>query len=68
MHRRTGLIRTLIALLAFLLWAPVSAAAANTRAPAPRTAADACGVLAPGASAAAERAIAAACAEVAAGT
>ncbi|MFF8633270.1 C40 family peptidase [Streptomyces pilosus] len=68
MHRRTGLIRTLIALLAFLLWAPVSAAAANTRAPAPRTAADACGALAPGASAAAERAITAACAEVAAGT
>ncbi|MFC1228654.1 MULTISPECIES: NlpC/P60 family protein [Streptomyces] len=68
MVRRTGSLRTLIALLAFLLWAPVSAAAANTTAPAQRPAADACGVLAPGASAAAERAIAAACAEVAAGT
>ncbi|MBT3154278.1 C40 family peptidase [Streptomyces sp. CHD11] len=68
MLRRTSLIRTLTALLALLLWAPVTAAAADTRAPAQRTAADACGVLAPGASAAAERAIAAACAEVAAGT
>ncbi|WP_406358024.1 NlpC/P60 family protein [Streptomyces sp. NBC_01635] len=68
MVRRTGSIHTLIALLAFLLWAPVSAATANTAAPAQRSAADACGVLAPGASAAAERAIAAACAEVAAGT
>ncbi|MCX2926169.1 C40 family peptidase [Streptomyces sp. NEAU-W12] len=67
MVRRTGLIRTLVALLAFLFWAPVSAAA-NTAAPAQRAAADACGALAPGASAAAERAIAAACAEVAAGT
>ncbi|MEF9907692.1 C40 family peptidase [Streptomyces sp. P9-A2] len=68
MVRRTGLISTLIALLSLLFWAPVSAAAANTAAPAQRAAADACGVLAPGASAAAERAIAAACAEVAAGT
>ncbi|MEV7862163.1 NlpC/P60 family protein [Streptomyces hirsutus] len=68
MVRRTGSIHTLIALLAFLLWAPVSAAAANTGAPARPASADACGVLAPGASAAAERAIAAACAEVAAGT
>ncbi|MFE9927084.1 NlpC/P60 family protein [Streptomyces sp. NPDC005774] len=68
MVRRTGLIRTLIALLSLLFWAPVSAAAANTAAPAQRAAADACGVLAPGASAVAERAIAAACAEVAAGT
>ncbi|MFF8102869.1 NlpC/P60 family protein [Streptomyces sp. NPDC016640] len=68
MVRRTDLIRTLIALLAFLIWAPVSAAAADTAAAAQRTAADTCGVLAPGASAAAERAIAAACAEVAAGT
>ncbi|MFD5656759.1 C40 family peptidase [Streptomyces hirsutus] len=68
MVRRTDLIRTLIALLAFLLWAPVSAAAANTATPARPAAADTCGVLAPGASAAAERAIAAACAEVAAGT
>ncbi|MET8216188.1 NlpC/P60 family protein [Streptomyces hirsutus] len=68
MVRRTDLIRTLIALLAFLLWAPVSAVAANTATPARPASADACGVLAPGASAAAERAIAAACAEVAAGT
>ncbi|MFF3932478.1 C40 family peptidase [Streptomyces hirsutus] len=68
MVRRTGSIHTLIALLAFLLWAPVSAAAANTATPARPASADACGVLAPGASAAAERAIAAACAEVAAGT
>ncbi|WP_200301128.1 NlpC/P60 family protein [Streptomyces adelaidensis] len=70
MVRRTGLIRTLIALLAFLFWAPVSTAAAAQTAPAaaPAAAADECGVLAPGASAAAERAIAAACAEVAAGT
>ncbi|MFB9349221.1 C40 family peptidase [Streptomyces heliomycini] len=65
---RTGLIRTLTALLAFLLWTPVTAAVAHTRAPAQRTPADACGALAPGASAAAERALAAACAEVAAGT
>ncbi|MFE4051064.1 C40 family peptidase [Streptomyces sp. YIM B13518] len=55
-------------MLAFLLWTPVTAAVAHTRAPAQRTAADACGALAPGASAAAERALAAACAEVAAGT
>ncbi|MFF0108058.1 NlpC/P60 family protein [Streptomyces hirsutus] len=68
MVRRTGSIHTLIALLAFLFWAPVSAAAANTATPARPAAADACGVLAPGASAAAERAIAAACTEVAAGT
>lgn len=62
MVRRTSLISTLIALFAFLLWTPVSA----TAAPAQRAAT--CGALAPGASAAAERAIAAACAEVAAGT
>jgi cell wall-associated NlpC family hydrolase len=68
MVRRTGLIRTLIALLAFLFWAPVSTAAASTPAAAGRAAVDSCGVLAPGASPAAERAIAAACAEVAAGT
>ncbi|UUU29546.1 C40 family peptidase [Streptomyces sp. CA-210063] len=67
MVSRTGLIRTLIALLAFLFWAPVSTAAAVPTAPAAAAAGE-CGVLAPGASAAAERAIAAACAEVAAGT
>ncbi|MFJ2946679.1 C40 family peptidase [Streptomyces sp. NPDC087226] len=62
MVRRTSLISTLIALFAFLLWTPVSATAAPARQAAT------CGALAPGASAAAERAIAAACAEVAAGT
>lgn len=62
----TSLISTVIALLAFLFWAPVSPAAAVSAAPA--AAADECGVLAPGASADAQRAIAAACAEVAAGT
>lgn len=67
MVSRTALIRTLITLLAVLFWAPVSTAAAAQAAPAV-AAADECGVLAPGASAAAERAIAAACAEVAAGT
>ncbi|MFC9953365.1 hypothetical protein ACFVIN_23385, partial [Streptomyces prasinus] len=65
MVRRTGSLRTLIALLAFLLWAPVSAAAANTTAPAQRPAADACRVLGPGASAGAHRPFAAACAELA---
>lgn len=67
MVRRTGLIRTLIALLAFLFWVPVSTAVA-TSVQAPAAAADECRPLAPGASAAAERAIAAACTEVAAGT
>lgn len=67
MVRRTSLIRTLIALAAFLLWAPVSTAAAVSTAPAAAAAGE-CGVLAPGASAAAEKAIAAACAEVSAGT
>ncbi|WP_328498755.1 NlpC/P60 family protein [Streptomyces sp. NBC_00414] len=67
MLRRTGLIRTLILLLAFFLWTPAAVAAASPPASAEREAA-ACGPLAPGASAAAERAIAAACAEVAAGT
>jgi cell wall-associated NlpC family hydrolase len=67
MVSRTGLIRTVIALLAVLFWAPVSSAATAQAAPA-AAAADECRVLAPGASAAAERAIAAACAEVAAGT
>lgn len=70
MVSRTAFIRTLITLLAVLLWAPVSltatAQAAQT-APA-AAAADDCRALAPGASAAAERAIAAACAQVAAGT
>ncbi|HSX99208.1 MAG TPA: NlpC/P60 family protein [Streptomyces sp.] len=63
MVSRTNVIRTLITLMALLLWAPVSTASAAPAAPAAG-----CGVLAPGASAAAERAIAAACAEVAAGT
>ncbi|WP_338894988.1 NlpC/P60 family protein [Streptomyces sp. TG1A-60] len=67
MVSRTGLIRTLITLLAVLFSAPVSMAATAQAAPA-AAAADECRVLAPGASAAAERAIAAACAEVAAGT
>ena len=68
MVSRTAFIRTLITLLAVLFWAPVSLAATA------QAARPACGrrrrlaVLAPGASAAAERAIAAACAEVAAGT
>jgi len=60
MVSRTDVIRTLITLMALLLCAPVSTASAAPAA--------GCGVLAPGASAAAERAIAAACAEVAAGT
>lgn len=64
MERRTGLIRTLIALAVLLFWAPVSTAAAAPRV----AAAGGCGVLAPGASAAAQKAIAAACAEVDAGT
>ncbi|MFF5301691.1 C40 family peptidase [Streptomyces sp. NPDC013161] len=59
MLRRTGIIGTLIGLFAFLLWAPAAVAA---------PAAGSCGVLAPGASAAAQSAIAAACAEVDAGT
>lgn len=67
MVSRTAFIRTLITLLTVLLWAPVSltatAQAAQT-APA-AAAADDCRALAPGASAAAERAIAAACAQVA---
>ncbi|MFF3859814.1 NlpC/P60 family protein [Streptomyces sp. NPDC002209] len=56
MLRRSGLIGTLIALLVCLLWPPASAAAADSS----------CRVLAPGASAAAERAVGAACAQVAA--
>jgi cell wall-associated NlpC family hydrolase len=66
MVSRTSLIRTLIALVAVLLCAPLTTAVAAQAAPAAPAAG--CGVLAPGASAAAERAIAAACAEVAAGT
>jgi len=60
MVSRTDVIRTLITLMALLVCAPVSTASAAP-------AAD-CRVLAPGASAAAERAVAAACAEVDAGT
>lgn len=54
MLRRTGPVATLLALLAALLWIPA----------APATAEGACRVLAPGASAAAERAVAAACEQV----
>ncbi|MBE4738625.1 MULTISPECIES: C40 family peptidase [Streptomyces] len=64
---RTLITRTLIALLAVLLWAPVATSATAQAAPAAPAAGD-CRPLASGASAAAERAIAAACAEVAAGT
>jgi cell wall-associated NlpC family hydrolase len=67
MVSRTAFIRTLITLLAVLFWAPVSLTATAQAAPA-AAAADDCRALAPGASAAAERAIAAACAQVAAGT
>ncbi|MFJ9641872.1 C40 family peptidase [Streptomyces sp. NPDC101206] len=62
MLRRSGPIGTLLALLALLallLWAP---------GPAPAAADTACRVLAPGASPEAERAVAAACEQVAAGT
>jgi peptidoglycan DL-endopeptidase RipA len=62
MLRRTGIIGTLIGLIVLLLWVP--AAVAAPAAPA----ASGCGVLASGGSAAAERAIAAACAQVEAGT
>ncbi|MBL1082458.1 C40 family peptidase [Streptomyces actinomycinicus] len=64
MLRRTGAIATLITLLTALFLTP-SAIAAHGPA---RTAAGDCGVLAPGASTAAERAVDAACAQVAAGT
>lgn len=66
MLRRTGVIHTVITgLLALLFWVPATVAAATP----PAAAADGeCAVLAPGASPAAERAITAACAEVAAGT
>ncbi|MCX5016102.1 NlpC/P60 family protein [Streptomyces sp. NBC_00555] len=56
MRRRSSLLATVVGLLAFLLWAPASSAAAD----------DTCSVRAPGASATAERAVAAACAQVAA--
>lgn len=49
--RRTALLTTLLALLAVLLWSPAAPAGADS----------ACRVLAPGASAAAERAVGAAC-------
>ncbi|MEU2396132.1 NlpC/P60 family protein [Streptomyces sp. NPDC007369] len=58
MLRRSAPLGTLIALLAFLLWAP---------GPAPAAADTSCRVLAPGASPEAERAVAAACEQVAAG-
>lgn len=54
MLRRTGPIGTLLALLAVLLWSPAAPAAAD----------GGCRVLAPGAPAAAERAVAAACEQV----
>lgn len=57
LHRRSGLPGAVAALLAVLLWAPAAAAAGDA-------AAGACAVLAPGASPAAERAVAAACAQV----
>lgn len=62
--RRTALLSTLLGLLAFLLWAPPASAsqAVTTKADSD------CGVLTTGASAAAERAVAAACAQVDAGT
>ncbi|MES9522567.1 NlpC/P60 family protein [Streptomyces capoamus] len=66
MLRRTGAIGTLIALLTALLLTSPAPAAGRHPGPA-RTAADDCRVLAPGASAAAERAVDAACAQVAAG-
>lgn len=56
MRRRSSLLATVVGLLAFLLWNPASSAAAD----------DTCSVRAPGASATAERAVAAACAQVAA--
>ncbi|MFG2776562.1 NlpC/P60 family protein [Streptomyces prunicolor] len=62
MLRRTGIIGTLIGLFALLLWAPTAVAAPTA------SAAGGCGVLAPGGSAAAQSAIAAACAQVDAGT
>ncbi|MCW7941368.1 hypothetical protein AAW14_04770 [Streptomyces hygroscopicus] len=70
MHRRTGLIGALIGLLAFLTWAPTYSAHAAERLPAgtvaPRSG-EGCGPLSPGASETAERAIAAACEQAAAG-
>ncbi|MEU4038948.1 NlpC/P60 family protein [Streptomyces collinus] len=62
MLRRTGIIATLIGLIALLLGAPAAFAAPSA------PAASGCGVLASGGSAAAERAIAAACAQVDAST
>lgn len=66
MFRRTGVIGTLIALLTVLLLTPSATAAERASRPV-KAAGEVCGVLAPGASATAERAIAAACAQVAAG-
>ncbi|MET9962476.1 NlpC/P60 family protein [Streptomyces sp. NPDC006326] len=63
MLRRSALLTALAALLACLVWTP---APASRAAPA-SAAAGPCGVLASGASAAAERAVSAACAQVAAG-
>ncbi|MFI1166952.1 C40 family peptidase [Streptomyces sp. NPDC020801] len=66
MSRCTGAIGTLIALLAVLFLAPSAVAADRASWPARASDGD-CGVLAPGASASAERAIDAACAQLAAG-
>lgn len=66
MFRRTGAIGTLIALLTVLFLTPTADAADRASHPAKR-ADGGCDVLAPGASAAAEQAVAAACAQVAAG-
>jgi cell wall-associated NlpC family hydrolase len=66
MIRRTGVIGTLLALLTALLLTPAAVAADRGSPPAKAADGD-CGVLAPGASAAAERAIGAVCAQVAAG-
>ncbi|GAA3050084.1 NlpC/P60 family protein [Streptomyces glomeratus] len=70
MRDRTGLIGVTICLLTLLTWAFTSSARAAERTPgtiaAPR-ADERCAALAPGASAAAEQAIAAACTQVAAG-
>ncbi|MFI2762307.1 NlpC/P60 family protein [Streptomyces echinatus] len=66
MLRRTGAIGTLIALLTTLLLT-TSATAADPLARPARAADAGCGVLAPGATAAAERAVDAACRQVAAG-
>ncbi|MGW2693104.1 NlpC/P60 family protein [Streptomyces sp. NPDC001296] len=69
MRDRTGLIGVIIGVLTLVTWVSAPSALAAERTPlttAPR-AAEGCAVLAPGASTAAEQAISAACAQVAAG-